>query len=1129
VKEAYFTLRLEFQDQILPGGVAFADLETNDEIHAFVGTDRDEIFDLRLPTHAFRDAEALSPENIGHWCEPFQSSSLDINTVHRIWANSPLEVFISFTSGKLQKSTRRSLGGSWKHDIYDDRTWGASIRGIVSRRGLQMIESGSRQLDPRTTQALVTSGDGKFMFTVCLNHTLRVWNLLEGKVVVTKDLLDAVRDPNDRTHLNPREDALLKIFRLPLQRNPVLLTYSPQDGGQFKFWDLKGGTTDPLTVEDKYPQVKLSSPDPDPSGNTIWSMVGLKLDAGSDVKPAQIWVLWRNHNYHQLYKCEFEFPNLVSTWEDNWVKCAATASAKNVAPDLVRSDFEDPASKWLDFFFSPGRYSEAGLETALSIFEEATTVKLPASQKTAPLGQRMCAVVGASVSLRKYEDFDLDFDRFYADTDAHWRNLYRIVENVNDSRNAPLSLAYDAYCEMVWITMTDKCCAVRECSKLELLQQNDLADMENLEDVTARAWPHRKVSTDDGESFADMGVLISASRSFRESFTAELAKSLQVAIDEDMSVGAEYVTPTRIFEIYDSTGFSDAVSNEVFERLEADLTPVGGLSSLNNELFLSTLELLAVKSKRTKSALRNTLFGSCLLSAGIRDFIHSQRQLLMDLLTLTIFVEGELNQEDAKMTGFDAAELYSYISPLLRLCDRTLWLTSHTRSKGLEILGADTHANAHRRSSVPPSGNHRQVTIFEDTLSKAVRPQPAVDRPLMYLLTDQLFEIDDWASGKDTIAPEDGAVYLQCDLLRHGELDLAADFLKFQPSTAWSNYVKGRLALERGEHDMAATYFQSASYGLACGKAVGNLVALSAGLLSVIDADCFNGGLPIYLHHIMGLFEGHDAYDGASQFAHLALKALHSDQPEPVPNFRAEVLSRLFNAELKLSRFRRAYDALVQQPDAALQKSAVHSLVDAILDPHKSLGDTRGAVRILQALPWNTHPELAYHMDQHLVGLTQKQTSLAGGVDYLGVTYAMRIAQRNYRGAVTVLYERLLLVRQSGRARHDPQATALRHVLLSLVNVMASVAPQEAYIVAEPAKEKHADAEQQSKRRRIIITLEDLRKEYQQVLDRCSRIERGDFDFEMDDDDESEDDDEAPVNHSRLNLSSHNSGDSMEF
>ena len=41
---------------------------------------------------------------------------------------------------------------------------------------------------------------------------------------------------------------------------------------------------------------------------------------------------------------------------------------------------------------------------------------------------------------------------------------------------------------------------------------------------------------------------------------------------------------------------------------------------------------------------------------------------------------------------------------------------------------------------------------------------------------------------------------------------------------------------------------------------------------------------------------------------------------------------------------------------------------------------------------------------------------------------------------------------------------------------------------------------------RMVITIDDLRREYQQLLDRCSRIERGDFDFDMD---EQESEDEA--------------------
>ncbi|KAK6369541.1 hypothetical protein LTS17_009447 [Exophiala oligosperma] len=1142
LKEAYYTLRFDLQDEIIPRGVAFADLDSGDDLHAFVCTSKNELFHVHLPTSAFRDAEVLRNDNLGDWCKPVDSSSLDINTVHHVWASSPLEFFLSFTSGKIQRSSRRSVDGHWKHDIYDDKTWGASIRGIVSRRGLQTIEHGAVSLDARTVQAMVTSPDSKFLFTVCLNHSLRVWNLLDGRIVATKDLLDAARDPNDRTHLNPAEDAFIQIFKLPLQRNPVLLTYTPQDGGQFKFWDLKGGATESLVVEDRCPNQRLSAPDPDPSGNTIWSMVGFKLDPISDFQPARLWVLWRNHNYHQLYRCTFDFGNLTSSWKANWVKCAASSSSKNVPPDLVRGDSDDPASKWLEYFFYPGRYTDTVLETALSVFEEATSVKLTAAQRSGTLRHRMCSILAATASLRKYGDSDIDYDRFVTDTDSQWRNFYRIAENINESRNAPMALAYDTFCDMVWVTMAGKCCAIRECSIIELLQQNTIEDIPNLEEVAAQAWTHRKVSAEDGEPFQNLAILMDASKKFRESFAADLECDLTAAIEEDMSVGEECITPTRIFEIYDGVGFSEAISNEVFDRLEADLQAIGGMSSLNNEMFLGVLELLAKKTKRAKTALRNTIFGSSLFSAGIRDYISSQRQLLMDLLALAIFVEGELNQEDVKMTSFDASELYHHLAPLLRLCDRNLWLASRFRYVPLEVLGTDGLPNSARQPSTSPQENQRSVSIFEDTLGKAVRPQPAVDKPQVFLVTDQLIEIDDWASGKDTIENDDGVVYLLCDLLKQGEIDIATDFMRFQPSTPWSTYVKGRLALARGEHPMAAICFKKASYGLACGKAVGNLVALSAGLLSIIEAECFNNGLPLYLQHVSQLFETAQVYDESSKFAHLALQALQPDQKEPVANFKTEVLSRLFNAELKSFRIHHAYDALAQLTDPALQRSSVTLLVNAVLNPRCSIYDGRSAVEMIQSLPWNMHPSLARHVDQHLAYLAKKQTSAGtgwfttdGAFDYLGILYAMRVAQKNYRGAVSVLYDRLKMVRRSGRMRNDPQATTLRHVLLSLINMMACVAPEEAYILAdaEPESRGRLDAEKtlegketNKKRRRIIVTLEDLRKEYQQILDRCSRIERGDFDFEVDG--ESDEDEEVLADHSRLNLSSH-FGDAMEF
>lgn len=1156
LKEAYVTHRFEFQDPIASHGVNFADLENGNEIHAFINSTKNEVFNLCIPTNAFRDSQILKTENISQWCQSVDSSTLGIDTVHRIYASSPLVIFISFASGRIQRLRRRAVQEQWTQDNYDDRSWGASIRGLVGRG--PTIEHGSTQLDPRASQAMLASADGELLFTVCLNYMLRIWHLKTGRILATKDLLGSARTANDNIHLSPAEDALLQLFKEnPAQKFPTVLTFSPLSG-QFKFWNIKGSLTDALLIEDKYSNLTLSPPDPDPLGSTVWSMIGFKLDQGSQYQSAQLWVLWRNHNYHQLYKCQLEFGSIASSWkESNWVKCNPTTSTKSNPPEFVQGDQEDVTSKWLDFFLCPGRYSIAGLETALCIFEQATSIQPTVLQRSAAVRERLSSVIAANVPLRKYGDSDMDFDRFAIDIDAQWRNFYRIVENVNENRNASLTLAYDAFSEMVWIAMADKCCAVRECSKIELLQQNSVKQIRDLEETTARLWSHRKVSAEDGEPFYGLSLLIDAARTFRTALPASLARDLTLAIEEDTSIGGEHLTPTRLLNIYDNVGLGEGVSNDVFQHLEDKLASIGGTSGLNNELFLGVLELLVHRSKKSKSALRNTLFGNQLLSAGILDHLSAQRQLLLDLLALAIFVEGELSQEETKSTVFDASELFDHITPLLQLCERNLWLASHTRLVPVEILGAGVHPNASRQQSKTDSDKKRLVTIFEDTLSKPVRPQPAVEKPLMYLITDQLSEVDNWASCKDNLNPEDGLVYLQCDLLKQQELDFATDFLRFQPSTSWSSYIKGRLAIAKGECDMAVYYFRKASYNLACGKAIGNLDEMSAGILSLIEAESFNNGLPVYLHHVTTLFESAKSYIEVAYFAHLTLEALPAGQKEPVPNFRAEVLSRLFNAELKLSRFGKAYGTLVQLPDSALQYSCTTALINAILNSNSSICGPDDTVRIIQSLPWAMYPRLARHMEQHLVSLTKNQSlpvvsaSSDSKLDYLAIMHAIRVSRKDYRGGVTMLHDRLRLLRTSSRARHDPQGTALRQVLLALINLMACVAPEEAYILVDVDDQQSAhhgtneaanaesgndaDDMKMKKRRRVIITLDDLRKEYQSVLDKCSRIERGDFDFEVDEDaGEDEDADEMLGNQSqsRLNmskLSSRNGGDAMEF
>jgi len=314
---------------------------------------------------------------------------------------------------------------------------------------------------------------------------------------------------------------------------------------------------------------------------------------------------------------------------------------------------------------------------------------------------------------------------------------------------------------------------------------------------------------------------------------------------------------------------------------------------------------------------------------------------------------------------------------------------------------------------------------------------------------------------------------------------------------------------------------------VAHGKAIGILSDMSAGLLTVDDTEHFHSGLSAYLQHILRLFESVDAYSFAADFARLALAALAIEPSREAEEQQDDILSTLFTAEVHCCRYNEAYIALTQFSNQTQQESCAIAWIDAILG-RKSLPklEATETVRLLQRLPLDMHAHIMRVVDEHLTTLAQKQASIPGlsrdmwssdyGTDYMKILYALRVGRQDYRGAISVMMDRLHLIKKSNKARNDPEAMALRHTLLALINILSCVAPDEAYIVT-PVRDSMADTthifrDSQGRdmetgwkdRKRIIITLEDLRREYQQLLDKCSRIERGDFDFEADVDDEDE-------------------------
>jgi nuclear pore complex protein Nup160 len=383
---------------------------------------------------------------------------------------------------------------------------------------------------------------------------------------------------------------------------------------------------------------------------------------------------------------------------------------------------------------------------------------------------------------------------------------------------------------------------------------------------------------------------------------------------------------------------------------------------------------------------------------------------------------------------------------------------------------------------------------------------------------------------------------------------------------------------------------------------------MSSNLLDILSVDSFNNGLAKYFQHILAVFEQARSFSHVADFASLALQALESESQKAVngpenASLRTDLLSRLFHASLKTSKFDHAYSALCRYTDLALQKSALSSLIASIFT---ACGPGSAGIQQLLRFPLSLTPHLLSYVDETLVALAKKQpfsspldptnrwTDENNAPDYHRILHAYRIARNDFRGAAEVGYQTIRRLRKERDspahlalrkrknsddsthkiAEDDPESKEIRHELLALINLLACVSNGEEYILVEEEAPSASEPESgrrrslqtdsdeamftdtspvststtqrrpssvagsvvsggrrdsrsislgsssganvtsstQSKlRRRIVVTLDHLRREYQAELDRVSRIERGDWEFGAIDDPEVDGDRDGDV------------------
>ena len=822
-KEASHTIRLAFPSAIRHNGVALADTGEQDILHLFVLTKGHDLYTFTLRPDLFR-RPAASEDDLGRLFKVFKPASFTLSPPHRLFACGPNELMVALGDGRLLRLTRRpgDDGSKWLERTFGDGQWGSSLRGLIRWQGNNTVRYEGNILDQDTVLTLAPSPTNSHTFAVCLNHTLKAWNNQTGKVTFSKDLQGKYREPQEmpKVMLNPSAPGMLRVFEARGARDGdqyYIATFSPHDSGIFKFLAVRDADHAESGIRDLFPDKTFRLPDPD--DGTLWTLADFKIKSAEGGQGLEIWCLMRLNKRYMLYTKKADLLNLAEDWQHNWSTTAIDAPKTtpfNEPPSKGSNlDSEDINEKWLNFLFTTSHLPDKVLETALSIYQQTGDASILENSK-ASLKERIASYVTHRSQLQPKDASSANFTKYRNDIYNEWASYWSIADVLEQSRWEPLSLGYDDHVNLPWILFADGCSLARECSQTELLVQNKSLDLNrNLNLLVA---PSVEMTNAESEPPLpdELALLIEAAAEFRTGFSEALRLSCKNVLRAELWQESAFSVPVRLQSFYDRCDFAGEVGDRQYNDLEAALGDIGGFGGLDTASFEAILDRLPQSMSTEDSGLVTTKFGLSVLVEGAHDMIGLHIRILTDLLLLVVFVDMEVDREETAMPNFDAAQIYTQLISQLRPYQMMQWLATNVRPEP-EISEQSTSPSSDTLVVGRPAHvSMRQSTVLENLFAVDPKPRAYLDQPGTAALTYNIEDLLKWVTGGNdpSITLDQVIVHIQCNLLKNNNIDLSSSFLQFQPATAWSTYVKGRLHLLRSEFTEAVICFKQAGYKL---------------------------------------------------------------------------------------------------------------------------------------------------------------------------------------------------------------------------------------------------------------------------------------------------------------------------
>jgi nuclear pore complex protein Nup160 len=324
-------------------------------------------------------------------------------------------------------------------------------------------------------------------------------------------------------------------------------------------------------------------------------------------------------------------------------------------------------------------------------------------------------------------------------------------------------------------------------------------------------WRHRNVSRELGPNFETASGLLKVASDFRKRFSPELDGACRAALQAEIFSEPSSSILDRMENFRERSDFANQISNKSFDALDAALSEYMRTDCLSMDAFLAIIQTASSHFCGEDSELASTCFGARVLVSGAQETISISRQIFFDLLILVTFVDGEWEQ--TSKSDFDASDLFSMLVDLLREYEMMAWLSSNVRK--CPDSASKYRVDSMQRYTLKDSSktnSQRTASILEDLFVTDIKPQQAIDSPQSYTLTLGIRDVVAWITREGEVNYQNAVAHIQCDLIAKNNIDLAWDFLRFQASSAWSTYVKGRLHVAMSEFDTAAIYFRKAAY-----------------------------------------------------------------------------------------------------------------------------------------------------------------------------------------------------------------------------------------------------------------------------------------------------------------------------